>query len=121
MIMKINLDLLKDKQASEYPLPPEQVIYELARHQTVTEVAAFLNVVPAHISNVTTGSRLAGPTLCTALDAVGLLPPKEPYPYLKIRNDDPTIAGQQVINNLGEAYARKMAEYIEAILPFSLG
>lgn len=48
-------------------------------------------------------------TYVESLQRAGHLPPPAPYPYLKIRKDDAARAAVQIIENLGEGYARLLA------------
>lgn len=67
----------------------------------VAGVAAVLGVNSAHISNVvSTGERDVGPTLRRAMIAAGWIPRPDPYPYFKIRRDDPAIAAKQIVDRV---------------------
>lgn len=49
------------------------------------------------------------PTLVAAMRRDGMIPPRPPYPYFKIRRDDPKTAAKQIIDNLGLDYSYRLA------------
>lgn len=92
-------------------LSPEEVVKIEATLLGVTFFARELGVAPAHISNVTSDRRKVGPTLKRALVAAGYVI-QQPYPYLKIRRDDPESAARSITKHLGDELALVLAGLI---------
>jgi transcriptional regulator with XRE-family HTH domain len=76
---------------------------------TVQSLADMLEISSAHISNVTSGERKPGRTLINSLIEAGWLDKPPPYPYFKIRRDNPESAAYRIVQRLGVSYAERLA------------
>lgn len=79
---------------------------------TVSLIATRLGLNSAHISNVVSQKRPPGPTLILAMIKHGWLPEPPPYPYFKIRNDDPSRAAKQLADNFDATFLCELAEQL---------
>ena len=67
------------------------------------EIARIIGIHNAHVYRAFKGDFT--PTYVETLRAQGYIPPRPPYKYFKIRRDDPRIAAEQIVRNLGQMYA----------------
>ena len=79
----------------------------------ISKMAEALGVNSGHISHVVSQRRKPGPTLVKAMLKNGWLPKPEPYPYFKIRKDDPEVAAKQLIDNMTMRYCRQLARCLD--------
>lgn len=76
----------------------------------VQRMADYLGVNSAHVSYTISGKRQAGRTLVEAMIAKGWIKSSSPYDYFKIRRDDPKVAAEQLIRNLGWSFTMNLME-----------
>ena len=100
--------------------PYKKALLQMLETITPLGLAELLNVHNAHVYISRKPGNDVTPTLREALKPhmreMGMLKPKGPYPYFKVRRDDPTRAAEQILDNLGHEYARDLAGQLLVLL-----
>ena len=100
--MDENITELSDAlQASLAALTPCQLADELGIHN-------------AHIYRARKGT--FSPTLVAAMRREGMIPPRPPYPYFKIRRDRAARAASQIYFALGREYAAQLRAELDFVI-----
>ena len=86
---------------------PEDALIASLQIFTPCELADQLGIHNAHIYRARKGT--FSPTLIAAMRREGMIPPRPPYPYFKIRRDDHARAAAQIFDTLGREYAAELA------------